>query len=231
MMITTDTVWFSPINVLSHFERLSDTADADYKKSKDYKKAFEAYLVAIMLIGIIKLQKQEYWMQLAKDEEGTPDIRTFRYAAKNGVLNWQEIQEVEVVQYESHSNESMTEFLKRTKFSPKKSYPDTTTILCYANKTTNLSTWKQLEKEMQTVKAKNPAIILAKTDKTKPVYTICQIHPELDLLTEFDAFEETKNKKYSGVLKVRFEPSKKQPIFVYDPKEKHYPFESLGITR
>jgi len=37
--------------------------------------ATEAYHVAIMLMGIIKWQKREYWMQIVKDEEGSPDTR------------------------------------------------------------------------------------------------------------------------------------------------------------
>jgi len=227
--ITTDNVWFSPINVLHHFERLDSVATADYKKAKDYKKAYEAYIVAIMLVGIIKQQKQQYWMQLVKDDEGTPDIRTFRYAVKNGILNWQEIQEVEVVHYEKHSSESITDFLKKTKFSPKKAYPETTTILCFADKTTNLGSWKQLSHEMQGLIQQTPVIILGKTHSTEPKYIICQIHPYIDLLTEFDTSAEAKNKRYDGVLKVHLDP-KGKPIFIKDPTEKHFPFESLGIT-
>ena len=230
MMITTNNVWFSPINVLYHFARLDNVVTPEYKKTKDYKKAYEANLVAIMLIGIIKLQKQQYWMQLVKDDEGTPDIRTFRYAKKNDILNWQEVQEVEVVHYEKHSSESITDFLKRTKFSFKKSYPETTIILCFVDKTTKLGSLEQLAQEMQAVKQKNPVIILGNTHPNKTIYLICQVHPEIDLLTEFDAMEEAKNKKYIGVLKVRFDP-KGEPIFIHDPNEKHYPFEVLGIKK
>lgn len=228
MLIATDSFWFSPINVLHHFAELDIVSSPEYKKSKIFRKAYEANIVAIMLVGIIMLQKQEYWMQLTKDEEGTPDIRSFRYVKKSGVINWQEIQEVEVVQYEIHSNESLTDFLKSKKLPPHKSYPETTTILCLADKVTVLPSWEQQYKALKNVKAKNPVIILAKTDPAKTIYTICQIHPDLDLHTEFDITKEAYNKKYLGVLKVHLDP-KGQPIVSYDLNEKHYPFETLGI--
>lgn len=227
-LITTDHVWFSPINVMYHFAKLDDMTPLDKKVDKNFRKAYEANLVAIMLMGIIKLQKQEYWMQITKDSEGTPDIRTFRYVTKKGKSNWQNIQEVEVVQYEKHSLESITDFLKRTKLSPKKSYPETTTILCLADKTTNLSSWKKLYEELQDIKLKNPVIILGKTHPTKTIYTICQIHPTIDLLIKYDIMQESFNKKYRGVLRVNLSPKGKLEFTKY-PNEKHYPFDSLGI--
>lgn len=227
-LITTDNVWFSPINVMYHFSKLDDMTSLDKKTGKKFRKAYEANLVAIMLMGIIKLQQQEYWMQITKDSEGTPDIRTFRYVTKKGKANWQDIQEVEVVQYEKHSFESITDFLKRTKLSQKKSYPETTTILCLADKTINLPSWKKLHEELQDIKINNPVVILGKTHPTKTIYTICQIHPTIDLLAEYNIMEESFNKKYIGVLRVNLSAEGKLEFTKY-PNEKHYPFDSLGI--
>lgn len=228
MNITADNIWFSPINVLHHFAKLDISSFPQFKKTKIFRKAYEANIVAIMLIGIIKTQNREYWMQITKDEEETPDIRTFRYVEKNGIRNWQDIQEVEVVQYENHSNEKLTDFLKNKKLPPHKYYPETTTILCLADKITILPSWKEQFEDLVSVDAKTPVIILARTHPTKTIYTMCQIHPEIDLLTEFDITEEAYNKKYLGVLKLHFDP-KGEPVFSHKPNEKHYPFEILGI--
>lgn len=231
MLISTDTLWFHPVNVLYHFARLDSLARPEYKRTKEFRKAYEANLTAIMLMGIVKLQKQNYWMQLVEDKEGTPDIRTFRYAERNGILNWQEIQEVEVVQYEYHSNELLTDFLKNKKLPPKKSYPETTTILCLADKITLLPPWQKQFEALQDVQAQNPVIILGKTHPDKNIYTICQIHPEIDLLCEFNLEAEAVGKKSVGVLKVHFDPKGKPERIIHLPDEKHYPFETLGIKK
>jgi len=58
--------------------------------------ATEAYHVAIMLIGIIKWRKREYWMQIVKDEEGSLDIRTGTLLVRPGLPKEMKVQEVEV---------------------------------------------------------------------------------------------------------------------------------------
>lgn len=228
MQITADNIWFSPINVLHHFAELDVNSSVEFKKTKVFKKAYEANLTAIMLMGIIKEQGQEYWLQITKDEEGTPDIRTFRYAKRGKIVNWQEIQEVEVIQYEYHSEESITDFLKTKKLPPHKFYPSTTTILCLADKITTLPSWKKQYEELKDNPAKNSIIILAKTHPTKTIYTICQIHPQIDLYSEFDITEEAYSRKYKGVLIVSLNP-KGELTFSYNANEKHYPFETLGL--
>jgi len=203
MLITTDPVWFAPINVLYHFARLDDVSSEKHKKTKVFRKAYEANLAAIMLMGVIKSQRVQYWMQVVPDKQESPDVRTFRYSNDPAKKNWQDIQEVEVTQYEKHSPESITDFLKRTKLAYP--YPAQTTILCLADKTTTLPSWKQMYTDLKGLSPHTPVIILAKTHPSKTIYTICQIHPEIDLLTDFDIMEESYNKKYLGVLKVKLD--------------------------
>lgn len=229
MIITTDNVWFSPINVLYHFARLESLPPSSKRSSRSFKKAKEAYRVAIMLMGIIKFQQRQYWLQIVKDEEGSPDIRTGTFLIVSGKPKEFTIQEVELVDFEHHSKENIVDFLKRTKLSPKRPYPSYITFLCYVSKATLLPPYRQIYDELKSVVAKNPIIILGKIHPRKHIYRICQVHPEIDLLEDFDVMREAYNKKYRGVLRLKSGSDDKLNL-IYLPNEKHYPFEALGYT-
>jgi hypothetical protein len=219
-------IWFSPLNVIHHYGRLQTVLSSAKKRSKAFRKATEAYHVAIMLVGTIDYQGIEYWMQLVDDRESSPDIRTARYAKRDNRENWLDTQDVEVVEYERHSDISIPEFLVEKKLETSKGYDDLTTILCRVNKTTALPPYKQIYSALMNVPSRSPVIILGKIHPTEEKYRICQVHPSLDLLHDFDVTHLLQSKQYRGVLKVR-RSGKKKLGFVYNPKEKHFPFEKL----
>lgn len=227
-MITTDNIWFSPINVLYHYARLEGLLSSAKRKTRSFKKAKEAYHVAIMLMGIIKFQQRQYWLQIVKDKEGSPDIRTGTFVIRASKPKEFTIQEVEVVDFEQHSNEDIVDFLKRTKLSPKRPYPPYTTFLCNVSKTILLPPYRQIHDKLKSVVAKNSVVILGKIHPRKHIYKICQVHPKIDLLTDFDVMKESYNKKYGGVLRLKLGTNDKLN-FIYLPNEKHYPFEALGL--
>lgn len=225
-MITTDNVWFSPINILYHYARLESVLPPDKRKTRSFKKAKEAYHVAIMLMGIIKFQQRHYWLQVVKDEEGSPDIRTGTFVIEAGRPRGFTIQEVEVVDFEQHSDENIVDFLKRTKLSPKRPYPPHTTFLCNVSKTTLLPPYAQIHDRLKSVVAENPVVVLGRIYSRRHIYRICQVHPEMDLLVDFDVMKESYNKKYRGVLRLKLGADDRLN-FIYLPNEKHYPFETL----
>ena len=226
-MITTDNLWFHPINVLYHYARLESLLPPSKRNNHSFRKLTEAYNVAIMLMGIIKFQKRQYWLQIVNDKDGSPDIRTGTFVVKDGKPKDFTIQEVEVVEFEHHSNESIVDFLKRTKLSSKQPYPPYITFLCRVSKTTILPPYKQIHNDLKLIGLKNSLIILGKLHPRNHIYRICQVNPEIDLLVDFDVMEETHNKEYRGVIKVKLGTDDKLN-FIYLPTEKHYPFESLG---
>jgi len=103
-----DPVWFLPINVLYHYARLEQATSVEKRKSRNFKKATEARHVAIMLMGIMKWQNREYWMQVVRDDEGSPDIRTGALLVIPGLPKELKVQEVEVKEYEEHSPENLS---------------------------------------------------------------------------------------------------------------------------
>lgn len=221
-----DPVWFSPLNVIFHFTQYKN--DSAPKDQRQYKKTEEAFFVATMLVGIMAIQKKEYWMQIVSDKNGSPDIRTGNYKAPRGTpMNPWTTQEVEVVTFDEHSDEkSIPEFLRRTKLSKGKAYDPLTTILCYIRKGFHIPPLKTLVADLRADKCQSPIMLLGKTSPDKETYKIAQINPQLDLVNEFDLLAELKGKKYTGVLNLKRGST---PIFHSHPDDKHFPFEKMGI--
>lgn len=226
MVYMKDPIWYAPLNVIFHFKKHENSAS--FKNHKHFKKAEEAFFVATMLVGIMAIQERNYWMQIVGDDEGSPDIRTGNYKNPRGTRNnpWT-TQEVEVVTFEDHSNESLLEFLKRTKLSQKKAYDPFTTILCRIKKDVHIPPLKTLVAELMKENYQSPIIILGKTSRDQETYKIAPINPQLDLVMEFDLAKELEAKKHTGVLNLK---RGSDPIFDSHPQDKHYPFEKIGIT-
>jgi len=232
MIFLEDKIWFSPLNVIHHFRELENKLSEKEKSSKGFRKADEMYSVAIMLVGIMKVQEREYWLQAVDDKASSPDVRTGTYRQLEGVKMPEfAIEDVEVVDFDENSPEkSLSDFLKRTKLSnTKKAYDSLTTILCRVKSSIHLPSFVQLNRELESTTFSGPVMILGRTsvDEVKPVYKIAQIHPTVDLVSEFNLLDELLNKKYTGVLSL-----KRATIFSteYKAEEKHFPFEKISFA-
>lgn len=227
MVFLYNPIWYSPLNVIYHFKKIEARLSNKELSSKKFRKAREAFIAAIMLVGIRLTLNKEFWLQLVGDESESPDIRTgtFILPTKTKADDFS-IQDVEVVEYNDHSKETLIDFLKRTKLSNKKSYDSLTTILCYISRNTHLPPLRDLHNNLQQDKIMCPVIILGKTSPKLEIYKIAQINPNLSLVAEFDLVEELKNKKYKGVLSLSRGTTQK---FDYQSDEKHFPFEKIGL--
>src|SRR3989338_1192136 len=180
MIFLEDRIWFSPLNVIHHFRELENKLSDKEKSSKGFRKAEEMYSVALMLVGIIKSQNREYWLQMVDDKSSSPDVKTGTYQQKEGAkMPDFTIQDVEVVDFDKNFQEkSLTDFLKRTKLSDtKKSYDSLTTILCRVKSSIHLPSFNQMNQELKPTTFSGPVMILGRTsvDEEKPVYKIAQI--------------------------------------------------------
>ncbi len=223
-----DKIWFSPLNVVYHYNKITNECGNSIDKTK-HKKMIEAYRAAIMLVGIIAACKKEYWMQLVLDSRGSPDIRTGSY--KNELEgNDFEQQDVEVVEWtEKAKHDSIFDFLSETKLSNKKAYDYLTTILCYVNRSTYIN-YKDLHNKLikEFDKSNNPQVmILGRIDPKAENYKLVKVFPILDIYPKFDLLDELKNKKYRGVLTLKKSVPGKIVASTYNKDDKHLPFERL----
>ncbi len=132
MISMEDPIWYPPLNVIHHANLLSKSLSLKEQKSKRFRKVIEAYTVAQMLAGITTKENKDYWMQIVDDKSGSPDIRTIRVIdSSNEKFDLLEQIDVEVVEYESHSQISIPEFIVEKKLSKYKSYDENTIILCH----------------------------------------------------------------------------------------------------
>lgn len=227
-MFLKNKIWFSPLNVIYHFKKLESEGKIT-SGNKIYKKAREAFVTAIALIGMIKITGKEFWMQIIDDKEGSPDIRTGCYDKKIKDNDFA-TQDIEIVTYDQNSPEDIVDFLMRTKLSREKAYDNLTTILCHINKITYLPPLSELNRKLldRNPEIKSPVLILGKIDPSKEIYRVAQIYPTVDLDTTFDLVAECKARKYNGVLSLT-RSAKGNFEFKHNPKDKHYPFENLDI--
>lgn len=179
--------WFSPARVLIHYIRLlKKIGMSEIEKGRKYQRVREMKAVALFLLGIMKNQEVEFWIQPVLDER-IPDVRTFCFGRdKDGNIE-QWIQEVEVTTYGEHSHDDLPEFIWKTKYSKRKSYPPYFVVLCELRKTFLLPPLTTLKSELERYKPKGVIALLGRLNPTEEIYRVAQIYPELELVGEFDA--------------------------------------------
>lgn len=228
MISMEDPVWFPPLNVIHHGNLLRKSLSVDEKKSKRFRKVVEAYTVAQMLVGIMVKENKDYWMQLVDDKFASPDIRTIRYAdSHDEKFDFLEQVDVEVVEYESHSTNSIPEFIVEKKFSKRKSYDENTIILCHVGSgvKSSLPDEETIKKVMESVNSSCHVLLLAGTSSEAVELELISLKPNVGVLLRYIPAVELSKRKSTGV--VNFKKGTKKPS-VYNPDNKHYPFEKLG---
>lgn len=225
-----DPVWFPPLNVIHHGDLLRKSLSAKEKKSKRFRKVVEAYTVAQMLVGIMVKENKDYWMQIVEDKFSSPDIRTIRYAdSHDEKFDFLEQVDVEVVEYESHSEMSIPEFIVEKKFSKYKSYDENTIILCHVGSGVKsfLPDGETIKKMMEPINSPCEVLLLVGTSPEATELDLISLKPNVGvLLTYIPAVELSKRKNKSVVT---FKLGTRKPT-TYNPNNKHYPFEKLGYV-
>ncbi len=136
MMI--DKYWYPALNVAAHFE-------VDFADTQPPKKVGEMMAVAIAMAGLQEVHQKPYFIQGVEDSEQSPDVRTvWSDKSKGDVAPWGYQQDVEVVTYTEHSaNQSLAEFVAKTKLAPDAGYDELTTILVDVQAKIRLPTAKE----------------------------------------------------------------------------------------
>jgi len=228
-----DPIWFSPINVIHHVHELSIVLNEKQKNSKEFKKVIEANVTALMLMGLMKINGEQYWMQIVDDNEQSPDIRTINYSSKKDEkFDFMDQEDVEVVEYESHSAGNIPDFPASTKFKKTKGYDSKTHILCHFGEgvVLNIPSEKDLKKQMEVIDSKSPIVVLVEMSKSDSTYKLVQLNPQVRDLVEFKLKEEIDRLVKNGYIGVYvFKKGSRKPV-ESKPDEKHYPFEKVGYV-
>jgi hypothetical protein len=185
-------VWFSPTKIIVRYVEEEQKLGVKIKEAQ-YKVYREARAVALMLLGMEKMQNRKYWLQLVDPAERTPDIRTATHMVETD--RRLVYQDVEVVTLESHSKEDVDDFLKRTKLSAKKAYQEDTIILCHIDKDTATKKWSEISAALVGAGKKYDIYLLARSDPKGAKYQFARIYPKFDQIVIFDAVEEANKRQ------------------------------------
>jgi hypothetical protein len=229
MPYISDPMWFAPSNVIYHLSLLRDRLSPEARESKAFKKAEEMCHVAIMLVGLQKVQGRKYWLQMVDDNEGSPDVRTGILVSRagEGASDEMKTQDVEVVTYGQNSTESLVEFLVTTKLSPaRRAYDEKTTVLCAIQRDTRLPPLTECRDAIAQLGVRHPVMIVGRVSNDPEVYRIAQISPTVDFEVGFDVVEAIKEQGHTGVLTVKRGTKR---VWEHRPDERHLPFEKLGF--
>ncbi len=179
--------------MLACFYRRRDELGKDFAKHPDFKALKEAWIVSVMMLGMMKHLGRGGWVQIVDPTERTPDARTLFLMDRPGESGNFRYQDVEVVTLTSYSTEPVEEFIKNTKLSKKKkTYPADTIILCYVDKDLQTKKWTEIQQDLSATKAPYDIYLLGKIDRDKHHYQLARIHPGLDQAVKFDVEEEIK---------------------------------------
>ena len=218
--------WYSTVNVLSHFH--SDVGYPLPDNNKNTRKAEELYIASIVAKGMEDLTKQKSWIQPVSDEEQSPDVRAIVQleTADEKATNYAQI-DLEIVNYEHSPNETLIQFLLRTKFSGAKAYDEKTTIILRVKEKTLLPSEEEWASSLRNSRCKSPVIVLGRTDPIKPEYIIAQVYPEYNELTNIKLLDIVKNTINNvGTINLKRGTKKLETL---SRNELHCPFENLGI--
>jgi hypothetical protein len=225
-----DPIWFPPLNVIYHGNLLNEALSTEEKETKRFRKVVEVYTVAQMLIAVMKIEGKAYWMQLVDDKHGSPDVRTIRFGdPSDDKFESLEQVDVEVVEYESHSNVSIPEFIVQKKFSKHKSYDENTIILCHVGGDATeayLPDSDVIKSIIEPINTPCHIVFLAGTNSEATELVLYSLNPKIGLVLKYNPISELLSAGNSGGVMVFKRGVKKPPV--YDPNTKHYPFEKLG---
>jgi hypothetical protein len=163
------------------------------------------------------------YVQPVDPKEGAPDVRIVHQTEsplKN--YDWGAYIDVEIVRYEDHSEESLADFLKKTKLTVKKAYQDGTTILCGIDKTIEGGQlWKDVAAELAPIKNNLDTFLLGRTHPEKWQIAMARVHPSYDSVTQFDVKStvEAYYKRVKGIqiINLRGNKMKKEPTAGFNP--------------
>jgi len=177
--------------------------------STRFQKEREAWITALFLTGVSKLNKKQYWVGV-EETDNTPDTYgvTFRDIGKGNSLDRMNI---EVCEWESHSRLGLAEHIKR-KLKGKK-YPNYFILLCYVHHRSGEKV--DLESEYQEIIKKKFGLaeifIISSQQKSKYDHLIARLYPNRTKI-EFNKHEEMIKIKDQNDIRKTWRGTGKDPI-------------------
>ncbi len=190
--------WYSPREILIRFEQLRNNYGDILDSDPLFKKAREMFIGAIALGGAYELCEQNiYYMQL-NTQTDSPDVVAVRLVEKPDEPVNAEIVQMEIVEFEKHSEtQDIVEFLRKNKLPSRKYYDSETMIICLINKKLGINP-KDISDKLRQI---NPPIeqhiyIIGRDAFNTDIFYIFSPYPKETKIVPFDILD-TLNKYIS----------------------------------
>lgn len=138
--------WFSLRFGVHHLWRLRKTYGEEVVNGNKYQKEREAWIVAVTLLGITKITKETWWLQIPKEDP--PDIKAMTLTPdvmKNwNYVNYRDVEVMEVTKYSKNS--IIDDILQKIK---NKYYGDKTGLVVYLRRDENIPNMKLLSEKIK----------------------------------------------------------------------------------
>jgi len=190
--------WVSPRLILVYYEDLLKIYGDNFYKD-EFKKVLEAKTVAIALLGVHKGSGIQFFMQIPKSINSSPDIITMNLKEYPDKPVQMETQDIEVVEYGENSDEDLATFLIKEKLSPvqsKKAYDEKTIIMCRITKNIVGVDNQALHNEIKKINPKPIVYLTGPIFGRKGFYRLVRVWPILDSYVEIDVRKEAINYPY-----------------------------------
>jgi len=177
-MIDMTKYWYSPAYVIHMAEEIIKTyGQENIDKDTLFQKVGEMKCTAIMLLGLYKAFRTQFFMQSSLDQ--FPDVWTLYQEKIPGKNVDTKYQTVEVVTYETHTSIPVVDFILKNKLiNPKKAYDEETIILCYIRKAGTYVDFNFLYKELGKHRFKPTRVFVIGNKMEDPqIFLLSQVWP------------------------------------------------------
>lgn len=167
-------IWYAPRQILQN---------ESFPENK--KLSHEVRSTALFLLGLMRLFREEYWLQPVDPRDQAPDSRIAHWDHEGNHLL---IGGIEVVSCTAHSaQEDVAQFIARTKMRPEQAYPEGTSILCVVDGRPRNNSWQEIHESLEAQKRDRTIFVLSTLSREREWYELARVHPALDTFVKFYA--------------------------------------------
>lgn len=171
--------WYAPAFILFAAKKWIKVNDPNINQ-----KIAEVIPTAITCMALRENSKNDYWLQIVPDSEGTPDIRILSNENIDKKPYWG-IMDVEVCELTKHSESDVAEFILDKKLcNQKKAYSKETVFIFYINQKTQL-VWSEVYEKLKACNKQNNVYCVAQVRADIMRWHIVQVHPEINMFFDY----------------------------------------------
>ncbi len=185
--------WFSPHVIIKGVNALGQVYGQHLTDKGEFQKPREMFDGAVALVGAYLLHPSNQFFMQPNFQNIAPDVMAVKLAEqKEGPITL-EVSQMEIVTMNEHAEtKNVAEFLLETKLSSKKSYEDSTIIVCSVNLNIELNS-RKIAEELKKFNPKHTVYILGKVEGGEDIWTIFSPWPRLTKLITFSLSETLKS--------------------------------------